>query len=102
MAKQTKTYRKPDYRIRALCKNNNVSAEIGTAYLADGGRIRLWFNPFVSVPSGPDFVLSLFPEGKFDRPAPASEAPSAGDPAPMGGDRFGGLELGDGAPPWED
>lgn len=101
--KKPKVHRKPDYRIRALCKSNNVSAEIGTAYKEEGGRIRVWFNPFVNVPTGPDFVISFFPENKYpDRPAPAAEPPSAPGESQTGEDRFGGLELGEGGAPLGD
>lgn len=94
MAKRNQV-RRPNYRIRALRKGEGLSAEIGVAYNKDNDRIELWFNPFVTVPVGPDYVLSLFPEGKFpDRPAPSTGPLPEGVGSPAGaGSRFDGLDF---------
>lgn len=50
-----------DYEIRALNKVTEQRGMIGKAYIQEHGRIRLWFNPFVQLPTGSEVVVSLFP-----------------------------------------
>lgn len=56
--------RPPDYRIKALNKNTDETDYIGAAWINDNNVISLVFNPFVTVPTGKDFVISLFPNEK--------------------------------------
>jgi hypothetical protein len=52
---------RPHWRISALNKNTNESGEIGVAWNNEKGHISIKFNPFVNVPTGQDFVISMFP-----------------------------------------
>ncbi len=53
---------KPDYRIRALNKVTDAQGDIGVAWKNEGEKyISLVFNPFVTVPVGPDYVITMFP-----------------------------------------
>ena len=51
----------PDYIIRALNKETGERGDIGAGWKEDGGRISIAFNPFVVVPVGKKFTMSLFP-----------------------------------------
>ena len=53
--------RKPDYRIACLNKTNEESGNIGVAWNNPEGHITIVFNPFVTVPTGKDFVITMFP-----------------------------------------
>ena len=53
--------RKPDYEIKALDKSDGVKGIIGAGWKEDNGRISITFNPFVVVPVGKRFAISLFP-----------------------------------------
>ena len=67
----------PDYIIRALNKETGERGDIGAGWKEDGGRISIAFNPFVVVPVGKKFTMSLFPnEGSRD---PKVEKPSHGN-----------------------
>ena len=62
---------RPDYRIAVLNKEDDrYKGQIGAAWINPDGRISLVFNPFVVVPVGPQYLISLFPE---DYSAEASE-----------------------------
>lgn len=52
--------RKPDYYIHALNKTNEERGRIGSGWKQPDGSIQISFNPFVSVPVGKEFVISLF------------------------------------------
>ncbi len=56
------TGRLPDYRIKALNKDTDERDYIGAAWQNDDGSIGLKFNPFVVVPVGSDFAITLFPQ----------------------------------------
>lgn len=87
--------RKPDYKIHALRHADGAKGEIGVAWNNPDGSLVLYFNPFVTVPSGPGFAVTAFP---LDRPA--TTASSLGGQGPQGRD----LDVsGDGAAlPWGD
>lgn len=50
----------PDYEIRALRKGSKDKATIGFGWLNPDGSIKLWFNPFVVVPVGEQYVITAF------------------------------------------
>lgn len=60
--------RKPDYRIAALNKvTDEKNPHIGAGWLNPDGSISIVFNPWVTVPTGKDIVITLF---RNDKPAP--------------------------------
>ncbi len=56
---------KPDYRVKALNKNTEEKGELGVAWKNPEGHITIVFNPFVVVPTGKDFVITMFPNTPF-------------------------------------
>jgi len=52
---------KPNYRIRALNKHTEAQGELGVAWDNPEGHITIVFNPFVQVPTGKEFVITMFP-----------------------------------------
>lgn len=54
--------RKPDYRVRALNKETDEKGTLGAAWTNTDGTISIVFDPFVRVPVGKNFVITLFPE----------------------------------------
>lgn len=78
-----KKYDQPDYIMRAMNKNTNVSADIGRGYIKENGRILLWFNPFLATPLGREMTVSLFPLPRGDASENRSTEAS----------RFSGLDL---------
>lgn len=52
--------KKPDYRIACLNKTNEERGNIGAAWDNPEGHITIVFNPFVTVPTGKDFVITMF------------------------------------------
>lgn len=57
--------RRPDYRIAALNKETDAKGNIGVAWKNEDGSIGVVFNPFVTVPVGNNFVITMFPNEPF-------------------------------------
>jgi hypothetical protein len=53
---------KPDYRLAALHKGTEDTANVGVAWIKDNGRISIKLNAFVHLIGNKDLVLTLFPE----------------------------------------
>lgn len=53
--------RKPDYNFRALNKATEERGRLGAAWNNQDGSITVVIDPFVVVPTGKQFLLTLFP-----------------------------------------
>lgn len=71
----------PDYEIRALRKGGKDKATIGYGWAQPDGSIKLWFNPFVTVPVGDQYVITAF-KWKADKASP-QQLPEMGDEIPF-------------------
>lgn len=53
----------PDYRLGVLNKDTEERASnLGAGWLNDDGSISLVINPYVVLPTGKQYVMTLFPE----------------------------------------
>jgi hypothetical protein len=68
--------RRPDYTIACLNKETDEKGDLGAAWSNEDGRITLVFNPFVVVPVGSQYVITLF-KRTYNSPAKPQGLPSS-------------------------
>lgn len=56
--------RRPDYDVRGMNKMTNERAKIGGAWLNSDGSISVVLEPFVTLVSSKDLVVTLFPRSE--------------------------------------
>lgn len=66
--------RKPDFILSALNKVTNERNRIGAMWRDPGGSFTIKIDAFITVPSGPDFIVKAFP----NEPATASAEKGSG------------------------